>query len=93
VTCRWTGCSRAPIPTGPAGIAHAHCADHERRLLAEAFGPVAWQDRAITNTLPPLVVGGIRVTTARSALEPRVPTPLAPLVPSAERAAVAAPTG
>ena len=58
MTCLTPGCQRAPIPSA-SGIVHAHCLDHERRLLAEAFGPIAWQDRAATNTLPPLAVGGI----------------------------------
>jgi hypothetical protein len=61
-TCITRGCERARVePT--EGIAHAHCSDCERRLLREAFGPVTWFERALTGTLPSLVIGGVPVRT------------------------------
>lgn len=57
--CGWDGCRREPMAT-VNGNAHAHCAEHEARLLRELFGPVSWHDRARTNTLPALVIGGRR---------------------------------
>ena len=61
MTCRWTGCARAAIPTTEAGVVHAHCFDHERRLTREAWGPVSWHDRARVHELPAMVVGGTPV--------------------------------
>jgi hypothetical protein len=59
MTCLWTGCQRAAVADSPSGTRHAHCQQHEDRLLREAFGPVSWTERAMSNTLPPLVVGGV----------------------------------
>ena len=98
IVCIVPDCSRARRQS-PSGAIYAMCDAHTCAALTDAFGdrePRSWSERAAAHTLPSLVVGGVpieTVTTARSALEPGVPTPLAPLVPSAERAALAAPTG
>jgi hypothetical protein len=60
MTCITKGCARArrePVN----GIRFAHCDACLERLLREAFGPVAWTERALTNTLPPMVVGGVPI--------------------------------
>jgi hypothetical protein len=57
--CNWEGCRRERLPVSPGGSVHSMCSVHERRVVAEAFGAVSWQDRAITNTLPPMIVGGV----------------------------------
>lgn len=74
MTCLWAGCNRA-APVSPSGTLHAHCAQHEARLTREAFGPVSWTDRALTNTLPPLVVGGVSLDS------PSSPPPVPPVSP------------
>lgn len=94
IRCIQPDCDRAR-KLARGGWTYPMCDAHTCEALTDAFGssPRSWADRAATHTLPTSIVGGTDVTTARSALEPGVPTPLAPLVPSAERAAVAAPTG
>lgn len=95
-TCTGPNCRRDRVLTR-LGIVHAMCADHERAALS-AFGGERWRHldsthEARADVLRTAVVGGVPtspVTTARSALEPRVVSPELPWVASAERAAVAA---
>jgi hypothetical protein len=58
VKCLTPGCQRsrrAPV----RDIQFAHCDACIERLLREAFGPQSWVDRALTGTLPTMVVGGV----------------------------------
>lgn len=87
-TCLTRDCDRTPIPTTDGGTSHVHCAACETRLLGEAFGPVSWTDRALTNTLPGLVVGGIPI----EPLDPEV-TVAALVVPSVAAAVTPASSG
>jgi hypothetical protein len=74
MTCLWTGCQRAAVADSPSGTRHAHCQQHEDQLLREAFGPVSWTQRAMSNTLPPLVVGGVPLDSP-SCAEPSTVSP------------------
>jgi hypothetical protein len=58
MTCITKGCTRErrePVN----GVLFAHCDACLLRLTREAFGPAAWQDRALTGTLPTMVSGGV----------------------------------
>lgn len=65
--CLTPGCQRERLAAH-----HAHCQSCESRLLREAFGPVAWHERAATNTLPPLVVGGVDLPAQPRSAPPRL---------------------
>lgn len=86
--CLTPRCDRERIPESAAGIRRAHCLACETRLLREAFGPIGWAERALTNTLPSLVVGGVPI----EPLDPTL-TVAACKCPSGAAAVSSAPSG